>query len=119
MFVFGKLDKHDPNIRWVGLGMGVGFLILVIGLWWVQIVSSRDYQSHMERQSFRTVRISAVRGKILDRDGVVLAENQPLYNVSVYLDELRDEFAKEYNRLRPVKVVTNYPVFWKRLFESP
>jgi penicillin-binding protein 2 len=119
MFVFGQLNKNDPNIRWVGLGMGVGFLILVIGLWWVQIVSSRDYQSHMERQSFRTVRISAVRGKILDRDGVVLAENQPLYNVSVYLDELRDEFAKEYNRLRPVKVVTNYPVFWKRAFESP
>lgn len=119
MFVFGQLKKNDPNLRWVGLGMAVGFLILIIGLWWVQIVSSRDYQSHLERQSFRTVRIPAVRGKILDRDGVVLAENQPVYNVSVYLDELREEFSREYYRLRPVKVVTNYPPFWKRVFESP
>ncbi len=119
MFVFGQLDKHDPNIRWVGLGMAAGFMVLVVGLWWVQIVSSRDYQSHLERQSFRTVRIPAVRGKILDRDGNVLVENQPVYNVSLYLEELRDEFAKEYTRLRPVKVVTNRPPIWKRLFESP
>jgi penicillin-binding protein 2 len=119
MFVFGQLDKHDPNLRWVGLGMTLGFLVLVTGLWWVQIVSSRDYQSHMERQSFRTVRIPAVRGKILDRDGIVLAENQPVYNASLYLEELRDEFAKEYSHIRPRKVVTNNPPFWKRPFESP
>src|SRR5207248_201893 len=43
MFVFGQLNKHDPNLRWVGLGMAAGFAVLVVGLWWVQIVSSRDY----------------------------------------------------------------------------
>jgi len=119
MFVFGQLNKKDPNLRWLGLGMATGFVILVIGLWWVQIVSSRDYQSHMEMQSFRTVRIPAVRGKIMDRDGEVLAENRPVYNASLYLEELRDEFTKQYNILRPRTVATNSPPFWKRMFESP
>src|SRR6059036_2306241 len=96
MFVFGQLNKNDPNLRWVALGMVAGFIVLVIGLWWVQIVSSRDYQSHLEMQSFRTVRIPAVRGKILDRNGAVLAENRPSYNISLYLEELRKDFDAPY-----------------------
>jgi penicillin-binding protein 2 len=119
MFVFGQLNKHDPHLRWVALGIVAGFLVLVVGLWWVQIVSFRDYQSHLEMQSFRTVRIPAVRGKILDRDGQVLAENRPVFNASLFLEELRADFNREYNGLRPTKVVTNVPPLWKRLFESP
>ena len=42
------------------------------------------------------MRIPAVRGKILDRNGVTLAENRPTYNVSLYLDELRDSFDAVY-----------------------
>jgi penicillin-binding protein 2 len=33
-----------------------------------------------------------MRGKILDRDGRVLAENRPRYNLSLYLDDLRKQF---------------------------
>ena len=66
--------------------------ILLAGLWWVQVVSAREYQSHLETQSYRTVRLPAVRGKILDREGRVLAENRPRYNLSLYLDDLRKQF---------------------------
>jgi penicillin-binding protein 2 len=98
MLVFDELKKNDPHLRVLVLGMLAGLFILVAGLWWVQIVSSRDYQEHLETQSFRTVRIPAVRGRILDRNGFVLAENRAVYNVSLYLEELRkpfDEAAKE------------------------
>ena len=77
--------------------MIAGLGILVAGLWWVQIVSARDYQAHMETQAFRTVRIPAVRGKILDRNGHVLAENRPTYNISLYLEELRKSFETNYS----------------------
>jgi penicillin-binding protein 2 len=98
MIVFDELKKNDPHLRLLVLGMLAGLSILVAGLWWVQIVSSRDYREHLETQSFRTVRIPAVRGKILDRNGLVLAENRAVYNVSLYFEELRkpfDEAAKE------------------------
>ena len=43
-----------------------GLFILLTGLWWVQVVSAREYQSHLDTQAYRTIRIPAVRGKILD-----------------------------------------------------
>ena len=89
MLIFDQLKKNDPALRALTLVVLSGMGILLAGLWWVQIVSYRDYQAHLETQSFRTVRIPAVRGKILDARGRVLAENQPVYNISLYLDELR------------------------------
>ena len=92
MFIFDQLKKNEPQLRWLALIVALGLGVLLAGLWWVQVVSARDYQAHLEMQSFRTVRIPAVRGKILDRNGNVLAENRPTYNVSLYLDELRGAF---------------------------
>src|SRR5437588_5792502 len=104
MIVFDQLKKNDPHLRLVAVVVLAGLGVLLAGLWWVQVVSARDYQAHLETQSFRTVRIPAVRGKILDRNGAVLAENRPVYNVSLYLEELRKSFdtaaAAEITRVR-------------------
>src|SRR5436309_160446 len=96
MLIFDQLKKNEPQLRTVALAVLGGLGVLAAGLWWVQIVSARDYQAHLEMQSFRTVRIPAVRGKILDRNGTVLAENRPAYNVSLYLEELRKDFDAAY-----------------------
>lgn len=96
MLVFDQLKKNDPQLRVVAAVVFSGLATLLAGLWWVQVVSSREYQANLETQSFRTVRIPAVRGKIYDRSGVALAENQPIYNVSLYLEELRKAFDKAY-----------------------
>ncbi len=104
MLVFDELKKNDSQLRLVAMMLAAGLCILVAGLWWVQVVSAREYQSHLETQAYRTVRIPALRGKILDREGRVLAENRPRYNLSLYFDDLGDQFKKEYNRLRPLKI---------------
>jgi penicillin-binding protein 2 len=119
MLVFDQLKKNDPQLRLLALMVVAGLFVLLAGLWWVQVVSSRDYQQHLETQASRTVRIPAMRGKILDRSGTnVLAENQPRYNVSLYLEELREQFQKEYARSRPRHVVTNSLPFWRRWLGS-
>jgi len=96
MLVFDELKKNDPQLRLVAVVLTAGLGILLAGLWWVQIVSAREYQSHLETQSYRTVRLPAARGKILDRHGRVLAENRPRYDLSLYLDDLRKQFTAEY-----------------------
>ena len=96
MLIFDQLKKDDPQLRLVAIVVLGSLGVLLAGLWWVQVVSARDYQANLETQSFRTVRIPAVRGKILDRNGVVLAENRPSYNVSLYLDELHKSFDVAY-----------------------
>jgi penicillin-binding protein 2 len=96
MLIFDQFKKDDPQLRVVAVLVLGGLSVLLAGLWWVQVVSARDYQVNLEAQSFRTVRIPAVRGRILDRNGVTLAENRPTYNVSLYLEELRDAFDAVY-----------------------
>jgi penicillin-binding protein 2 len=92
MLILDELKKNDPQLRLVAGMLAAGLFILLAGLWWVQIVSAREYQGHLETQSYRTVRLPAMRGKILDREGRVLAENRPSYNLSLYLDDLRKQF---------------------------
>jgi penicillin-binding protein 2 len=96
MIVFDQLKKDDPQLRALTLLVLGGLGVLLAGLWWVQVVSARDYQESLETQSFRTVRIPAVRGSILDCNHNVLAENRPTYNVSLYLEELRQPFDAAY-----------------------
>lgn len=38
----------------------------------------------------RRVRVSAERGRILDRNGICLADNRPSYCIAVYVEELRE-----------------------------
>lgn len=114
MLVVDQLKKNDPPLRVLSLAVLAGLLVLGAGLWWVQVVSSRSYQSRLETQSFRTVRVPAVRGKILDRNGVALAESQPSFTLGLYLEDLSPQFQAEYRRLRPMRVVTNTPPLWKR-----
>jgi penicillin-binding protein 2 len=113
MLILDELKKNDPHLRLVAGLLATGLFILLAGLWWVQVVSAHVYQSHLETQTYRTVRLPAIRGKILDRGGRVLAENRPCYNLSLYLDDLHNRFQAEYERLRPVKITTNPPPFWK------
>src|SRR5947209_2802081 len=106
MLIFDQLKKNDPHMRVITWGVLVGMTILLVGLWFVQVISHRHYAENQKAQSFRTVRIPAIRGKILDRNGQPLAENQPSYNVSLYLDELRERFKGEWQRSRPKTKMT-------------
>jgi len=98
MLIFDQLKKDDPRLRAVAIMFLAGLALLLGGLWWVQVVSGRHYQANLEDQSFRTVRIPAVRGKITDRNGVPLAENRPSYSLSLYFEELRKPFDAAYMR---------------------
>ena len=71
----------------------------------------------------------AERGRILDRNGLVLAENRPQYNVVVYLEDLRqsirqieytNHLVKEYLRQHPgatPEAASGWPsrTGWKRI----
>ena len=99
MLVVDELKKNEPQLRLVAVVLVAGLCILLAGLWWVQVVSSREYQEHLTTQAYRTIRLPAVRGKILDRESRVLAENQPRYNLSLYLDDLHLQFDAAYSDL--------------------
>jgi penicillin-binding protein 2 len=99
MFVFDVLKADNRRLRPIAAAVGAGMLILLAGLWFVQVVCAKRFQNNLIRQSFRNVGIPAIRGKILDRNGNVLAEDQPRYNASLYLEDLQEQFDAQYKRL--------------------
>ncbi len=114
MIVFDQLKKNDPPLRVLTLAVLAGLLLLLGGLWWVQIISYHRHTDNERNQSYRTVRMPAIRGKILDRSGLIIAENRPSYDINLYIEELRPQFEAEFQRIRPMRDVTNAPIFWKR-----
>ena len=97
MLIFDQLKKNDPSLRLLATGVFGGMAVLFLGLWWVQVVSGRYYEAKLETQSYRTIRVPAPRGRILDRNGAPLAENQPSYNLSLYLEEFSPVFQRAFN----------------------
>lgn len=88
MFIFDQLKREDRQIQVITLAVVAGMLLLLGGLWYVQVVSAQKYKDNMQKQTFRSVRLPASRGKICDRNGQALAQNRPRYNIDLYLEEL-------------------------------
>ena len=101
MTPLNPIKQPDTQLRVLALLFGAGFAVLLAGLWYVQVFSSKKFADSLEDQAVRSVRMPAVRGKIVDRNGQPFAENRPTYNVELYLAELGKHFHAEYVRLRP------------------
>src|SRR6476660_2882091 len=96
MLIFDQLKKSDRRLRLVAIGVLTGLITLLLGLYFVQVISSKRYVKDLNNQSFRTVRVPSIRGQILDRNRVSLAGNRALFNINLYLEELREAFKEEY-----------------------
>ena len=73
----------------LGVVMAICGAVLVGRLWKLQVTQAPEHQARLARQSLRSIRLAGTRGRLLDRNGVPLADNRPSYCLSVYLEELR------------------------------
>jgi penicillin-binding protein 2 len=96
MLIIDQLQKQDQRLKWLAVVVSAGLAVLLGGLWYVQVIVSKKFVDEQIAQSFRTVRIPAVRGKILDAEGRALAENRPCYNASVFMEELSRFYRSAY-----------------------
>ena len=72
-------------------GVGAMFAALAVKLWGMQMVSSDYYDKQAQSNQTRTVTTPAVRGRILDRNGVALVQNRPSLAVVAYRDLAGDK----------------------------
>jgi penicillin-binding protein 2 len=82
-------------LMWAGVG------ILLITFFRVQVLSAGRYQLASEQNRLRAVPIAAPRGLITDRNGVVLAENEPGYSVAL-IAASEDSLKALLDRIRPM-----------------
>jgi penicillin-binding protein 2 len=83
-----KRSRSTFAIVTLGIIMLLGVSGLVFRLWYVQIARGADYTAKIGNRSHVTVRIPAVRGEILDRNGLKLVENRASFEVDFYLPDM-------------------------------
>ena len=68
----------------------MAFAILILRLWFLQIVNGPAYRAKSEHNRIRLQDIPPFRGMILDRNGEVLVDNRPSYDLYVIPEEVQE-----------------------------
>jgi penicillin-binding protein 2 len=86
-------EVRDPSRRLLVLTIGVSvlFFLLLMRLWYLQIVKTEDFQNLSENNRLRLVPVAASRGTILDRNGKILVDNRPSFSIAVIPQEVTDK----------------------------
>lgn len=79
------------NVVILSVAVGVIFFVLVVRLWYLQIVQSENYHNMSENNRLRLVPVAASRGAILDRNGKIIVGNRPSFSVGVIKQDVTDK----------------------------
>lgn len=95
--------SQKKRILYSLLGIGAIFLLLIIRLFWLQIIEGEELQEKALKQWTRDTALTAARGKIMDANGIVLAQSGTAYKVLLWPQSVpaaeRERVAKELAKL--------------------
>ena len=69
---------------------GLLILLLLARLVYLQLIAHRHYETLARANRIRPIPIPPARGLILDRHGVVLAQNYPVYTLEIVPEQVVD-----------------------------
>ena len=75
------LPTLGRRLRWVLLAMLICFGGLVVRLWQLQVMRGDRYRERTVSNVVHERYLPSLRGRILDRDGVPLADNRAAFNL--------------------------------------
>ncbi len=98
------MKKGTPIFRILTLAV---ITILCLGaivarLWWVQIARGDYYTAKVQGGSRVSVRLPAVRGEIMDRNGLPLVENRKSFEIDFYLPDIVRAYRQEHGGKAPI-----------------
>ena len=68
----------------------VVFAILLLRLWYLQIISVDQYRQLSEKNRIRYLPVAAERGPVYDHDGTLLVDNRPGFTIAALRQEVED-----------------------------
>jgi len=88
----GVREKNLIQSRVAVAALGGGFLLLLLltRLVWLQLIETERFQTASEANRLQTLPVGPARGLIVDRNGVVLAENRPNLQLLLVPEEVPD-----------------------------
>ena len=89
-FDLPEVSVNYTRIKAAGFVIFFCFVTLIARLWYLQILELEHLKLRSETNRFRQVRLVPPRGKILDRNGRVLAGVRPAFNLCLIKGEAED-----------------------------
>ena len=80
----------QSRVAVASLGGACLLSLLLMRLIWLQLVETERFQTASEENRLQTLPVGPARGLIIDRKGVVLAENQPNLQLLAVPEEVPD-----------------------------
>ena len=96
--------KMRKRISLIVAGLTFIFAILTIRLSYIMIVKRADYAARAEEQWTSEVKIDAIRGRILDRNGKELAVSANVYRVDFDLNSIRSFLSRDLTQLKSTEL---------------
>lgn len=123
----GRMNFSSVNFLY--LGIMVMFVFFIAQAYNLQVVKGEEYKLKAERNQFVNIPILSQRGRILDRNGVVLAETiKKNVGTSTIAEKILDNnFSRKYNEVEGISHVLGYVkypqkddkgVYWQNNFEG-
>lgn len=95
-----RKESYEKRMRFlIGTQIAI-FLVLILRLWFLQIVMGDYYRAQAEENRLKIEKIEALRGKIMDVKGRQLATNKLSYALFIDKEHLDNE--EIYKRLEPI-----------------
>ncbi|MCK4519836.1 MAG: penicillin-binding protein 2 [Candidatus Omnitrophica bacterium] len=84
-------SQFSQNFSWDGIKKiyAVGFCLLILVLFFYQIVNGNYYRRRAQNNYVRLIPVSAIRGSIFDRNGELLAYDRATFNISVIPHQIK------------------------------
>jgi penicillin-binding protein 2 len=93
------LPELHRRLKWIALAC-IAMLVLLVGrLWQLQVMRGEGYYERTVSNVVKERYLASVRGKILDRKGVPLADNRPAFNIYATPKKLEEQTTAELSRL--------------------
>jgi penicillin-binding protein 2 len=85
------MERAGSRLKILAFVIAFMFVALSTRLWFLQVLAGPQHERDARDNSLRTVMTDALRGDIVDRDGVRLVHNRISLEVRINRDELGDE----------------------------
>ena len=76
-------EKISGKITPIGYIVVIGFLIILVRLWQLQVLQGNEFRKISESNRLRVIGVPAPRGIIFDRNGIPLVKNTPFFCASI------------------------------------
>jgi penicillin-binding protein 2 len=83
-------DWYKQRVSGAFICVVVAFLVLLMRLYYLQVVEGPDFRKQSQNNWFRVQSVSPMRGLIFDRHGELMVENRPSFNVSIVLRKAKN-----------------------------